>query len=111
VNVVRIALENVELPRDESSADSEKLHLAWVSIVSSLFGLPGSWIVQASQRRTALFQNKDIQTDKLLEELALSALVLPEPEWRLRGHRAAEFLQEYARTPTSKALAENVIQM
>lgn len=106
-----MALENIEVPRDERSPDSEKLSTSWIAIVSSLFGLAGSWIVQASQRRTALFQNRDIQTDKLLEELALSAVFLPEPEWRLRGHRAAEYLEEFGRSESSRTMAKNIIQL
>jgi hypothetical protein len=61
-NVIRIALENVELPRHATDDEffRDRPHVLWTSFVASLFQLSGSWIVSASKRKTNLFQNHDI---------------------------------------------------
>lgn len=71
--------------------------------------MSGPWIVNATKRKSSLFQNWDILHDKLLEELSLSAFYMKDPEWRLRGHRACEYLLEHARTESSKKNAERTL--
>lgn len=108
--ILRIALENVELPRDESDLKfKDNLDIAWVSFVSSLFHLPGSWLVSAQRRKTSLFQNREILHDKLLQELSISAYYVQDPEWRLRGHRACEFLQKFGRSERAIKHAETTL--
>ena len=78
--------------------------------MSSLFSLSGSWIVAASKRVTSLFQNHEIAYDKLLEELSISAFNVPEAEWRLRGHRCAEFLFFHGRSPKTRENAQKILK-
>lgn len=73
-SILRMALEDVELPRDETDPRfKDNVSLVWTSFVSSLFQLPGSWMVAAQRRKTSLFQNREILHDKLLQELSISA--------------------------------------